>query len=191
MRWTLIFLNVCIAASTAFARLGDTQDQAEERYGLPKKMPSRASTLIDGARELTFEYQGWRIRCALLPASDGKEYVVREQYAKIVSVAIKAGGPLNIRDFECEAVRAGEAGNMTWKRKIIGDLGKDVTTTLSNQFALNLGLSGTIWVRDDGAVARLDLGGSCITLDLPQARKYEAELKAIKENKAKAAVPKF
>ena len=69
-------------------------------------MPLRASTLIDGAKELTFEYQGWRIRCALLPASDGKEYVVREQYSKIVRTALKAGGVLNIRDFECDAVRA-------------------------------------------------------------------------------------
>jgi len=52
-------------------------------------------------------------------------------------------------------------------------------------------VTGTIWVRDDGAVARLDLGGSSMTLDLPQVRKYEAELKAIKEIKARAGVPKF
>ena len=58
----------CLLAATASARLGDTQDAAEARYGFPKKRISTAQTILLGARELTFEFQGWRIQCGLLMA---------------------------------------------------------------------------------------------------------------------------
>lgn len=128
----LLFLgNVC------HARLGDTRDQAEARYGLPKKpMPTGIErVLLEGAAQSTFEFHGWRIRCAFLRATDGREYVVREEYTKIWnSTVMKAGGKPSIADFECAAVLEGEAGTGGWTEKRAGELGKDLTTTLANQF---------------------------------------------------------
>lgn len=194
MTFALIPLIVFATASTAFARLGDTRDQAEAKYGLEKRegVEKFRSSLLEGAKEITFEFEGWRIRCALLLATDGNQYVVREEYTKIWNSAVmKAGGTPTIRDFECEAVLEGERGNLAWRRKLIAAAGNNVSSTIANQLALGTGLAGRIWIRDDGAVAQWTLGGGSIILDLPQALKYDAELKASKEQKARAAVPKF
>lgn len=54
------------------------------------------------------------------------------------------------------------------------------------------GLIGPNWVRKAAsAVAVLSLGGTPFRFELPQAQKYEQELKAIKAQQSKAAVPKF
>lgn len=194
MRPTLL-LSISLGFLTlhsTFARLGETQDQAEARYGLPKseKVAKYGTPLIEGAKELTFEYEGWRIRCALLRATDGKEYIMREEYRKVWnSEVVKKGGIINIRDFERDAVLKGEAGNSQWTKKVLGDLNRNPLQALSNQLVHLSGLAGTVWTRDDGAVARFD--STSLILDLPQARKYEAELKAIKEKKAREKVPKF
>jgi hypothetical protein len=176
--------------SSAFARLGDTQDQAEARYGLPKKLFAFERPLIEGARDLMFHYEGWKIRCALLKATDGREYVVRQEYRKIWNAEVmKKGGVIHVRDFERDAVLKSEASTGTWREKLSGDLSWNPVQALTNQLVHASGLGGKIWLREDGAVARA-LHDS-VMLELPQALKYEAELKAIKEQKARAAVPKF
>jgi len=81
---------------------------------------------------------------------------------------------------------AGEANGGSWKGKKIGDPNRKF---LENQ--AKLFLSGNVWVRADGALAIHALGGTPVTLELPQAAKYEAELKAIKERQSRAAVPRF
>jgi hypothetical protein len=113
-----LVLMVLTLTSPAFARLGDTRDQAEVRYGLRHQpLPRIGGELVEGARELQFDYQGWRIRCALLLASNGKEYVAREEYRKIWhGEVMKNGGVIQIRDLERDAVLAGEAGpQFFWK----------------------------------------------------------------------------
>jgi hypothetical protein len=162
---------------------------AEARYGLPKKRSAAAPTILPGAKELTFEFEGWRIHCALLLATDGKEYIVREEYSKTTKLG--TAGSIFIKDFEREAILKGEAGPGAWTPKTFGDAGKDLLSTLGNQFTHLSGISGKAWVRDDGSIARANFGDVSIVLDLPQARKYEAEMKAIKEQKARDAVPKF
>ena len=81
MKTVLTLACILALCGSVVARLGDTRDAAEARYGLPKseKPPQGGRPLIEGAKELTFEYQGWKIRCALLLATDGKEYIVREE----------------------------------------------------------------------------------------------------------------
>jgi hypothetical protein len=182
-------LGIC---SSGFARLGDTEDQAETRYGLPKKPlpPGIVPILIQGAKELNFEFQGWKIRVALLRASDGKEYVVREEYTKL-QPAIKTSGVF-ITDFEKDAILQAEAGSHSWHQKMIGEITGDPIQTLANQLAQISGISGKIWIRDDGATVR-SIGQMSLNLilELPQAAKYEAELKVIKDREARAAVPSF
>ena len=192
MQLIALVLIFFFTASTSVARLGDTQDRAEARYGLPKKRTPTASTLLPGALELSFEFEGWRIRCALLPANDGKEYVVKEEYSKLWnSTVMKAGGTFKIRDFEREAVLQAEKGTGTWRAKVFTDARDGAPAIVGNQFADSIGIRGKFWVREDGAIAHAPLGDIQIVLELPQARKYESELKAIKEQKARSSVPKF
>lgn len=191
LRFVLFWL---ILGTGCHARLGDTRAQAEARYGLPKKpMPVGIErVLIEGATQSTFEFQGWRIRCAFLRATDNQEYVVREEYTKLWNSAVmKAGGKPSIADFECAAILEGEAGADGWTEKRAGDLGKDLTATLANQFVHVTGLSGKIWLRKDDARACLAPGGSSMLLELPQAVKYEAEMRALRDAQNRAAVPKF
>ncbi|MEP6669772.1 MAG: hypothetical protein ABJF10_11500 [Chthoniobacter sp.] len=178
---------------TCHARLGETLEQAEVRYGLAKKPASTLATLlVEGAKEFTFEMQGWRIRCGLLRATDGRDYIVREEYTKIWnSDVMKAGGSPSIKDFETEAVLKGETSTGTWKQKALAKSGENGLATLSNQLVHSMGILGTVWVRNDGAEARLTLGKASILLELPQAVKYDAEMKAIKEARARSNVPKF
>jgi len=195
IRRLVITFALCFLNQTSVnARLGETQDQAEARYGLPKseKVSRFGAPLIEGAKELTFEYEGWRIRCALLLATDGKGYIVREEYRKIWNGKVcKEGKTPSITEFERDAVLKAEAGTGQWSKRVIDELNHNPLQALTNQIAHISGLTGTVWTRNDGAVARLDFTSRAIVLDLPQARKYEADLKGIKEKKAHENVPKF
>ena len=173
-----------ITTVTAHARLGETREQAEARYGLPKseKPLSYVTPLLEGARELEFHHQGFKIRCALLLATDGKEYIVREEYNRL------EGNPI-IKDFELDAILEGERNGSKWTQKKVGSISTDITKTVQSQFALML--AGKTWIRPDGAVAALGLGGLPIRLELPQAAQHEARLEALKDQHERAAVPKF
>jgi hypothetical protein len=182
MKPHLLFL--LLTAAGAQARLGDTLDQAEERYGLPKseKIPVATKPLLEGAIERTFRFEGWRIRTAFLKASDGNEYIVREQFWK------EKDGPL-LKDFEVKALLEAEANGQVWKAKERGDASANPVKTIQNQLAQNL--EGHTWTRTDRATANLGTVGTHLSLELPQAKKWEADLKAITDAKAKAAVPNF
>jgi hypothetical protein len=167
-----ILLLLLMAASRVFARLGDTADQAISRYGIPKVEQVGRTPLIEGARELLFEDQGWRIRCALLLASNGKEYVVREEFCKIWNAEVmKQGGRIARKTVAAQIDRGpeSESGEAHCKSSPPCRDGK----------------------AEDGATANRQIGGMFFRLELPQAVKYEAELKAIKERYQREAVPKF
>jgi hypothetical protein len=189
MKLALIVLLVGGCWGSAWARLGDTRDEAEARYGLEKRegVNRFQNPLLQGAKEITFEHGGWTIRCALMKATDGKDYIIREEYRKLWNGEVmKAGGTITMRDFERDAVFEAEGGAKTWVKKRTGDIGNDLYSTMINQFIHISGISGSVWVRQDGAIARLDMIGTVITFDLPQAMKYEIEQKAAQEQKTRA-----
>jgi hypothetical protein len=189
MKLALIVLLVCGSWGSARARLGDTRDQAEARYGLEKHEGIKLGQipLLQGAKEITFEYGGWTIRCALMKATDGRDYIIREEYRKLWNAEVmKAGGTITMRDFERDAVFEAEGGAKSWVQTRTGDTGNDLYSTMVNQFIHLSGINGNISVRQDGAIARGDMIGSAITFDLPQAMKYEVEQKAAKEQKTRA-----
>lgn len=87
--------------NAAFAEhpLGATADQFVARYGAPQDSPSldKNFPVLNGAIHHTYEYQGWRIRAAFLPA-DGR--AVRMDYSK----SIKGGVDPKIQDYELQAI---------------------------------------------------------------------------------------
>ncbi len=147
----------------AYGRLTDTEQQLTARYGLPKKLAAASlHPLVEGAKELTFKYQDWRIRCALLTF---------------------------IQDFERDAILEAEGGAGAWKAVTMGPLSANPEKTIQNLFLHTI--SGKHWVRQDGATATVPTGALQLLHELPQARKYEAEYKAIKQERLKSKVPSF
>ena len=178
-----IAMAVIVASVSAHARIGETRDQAERRYGLPKseKPPAYATPLLKGARELEYHYQGYRIRCALLMATDGNEYIVRQDYRRL------KGAP-SLKDFEVSAILEGERNGAQWTAKKNTDRSLGISQA---ERILKQALTGVEMVRPDGAIARVEFGRTGVRLELPQAAQHEARLKAIKEQQERAAVPKF
>ena len=193
IKFALIALLCTAPAGLSWARLGDTRDQAEARYGLEKHegLKQFQTPLLQGAKGITFEFGGWSLRCALLRATDGNDYIVREEYRKIWNTAVyKAGGTLTIRDFERDAVFEAEGGKAWVQKKDRGAVerhpGYSVESfrSLARSYRDRSGSSR-------GAVAHSDIVGTSITFDLPQAIKYEFEWKAAKDQKAREDAAKI
>lgn len=89
-----------------------------------------------------------------------------------------------IRDFERQAVLEAEGGNL-WAEWKSGNPGIELYSPQLNQFTHLAGVTGKIWIRNDRAIARADAVGTMITFDLPQALKYEVELTAANQQKAR------
>jgi hypothetical protein len=183
-----ILITILILTSiNAEARLGETLDQAEARYGLPKleRVPDDFPALLPYSRERTFRYDGWIIRAAFLEATDGREYIVREEYWK------ERHGPF-IKDFEVQAILQAESNGRNWSPEE-ASLHSNNTSgpMLPSTIDLTYPLIGRTWVRADGATATLGVKGAPMVLELPHARKWETELMGIQEAQARAAVPKF
>ncbi len=184
---TLIVVLLLAGASTLNARIGETAIQFVDRYGAPKDTPSskiydKNSPLVEGAIHHVYEYQSWRIRAAFLQL-DGP--AVRMDYSK-------HGPDIVIKDYELQAIMtANTPPGTTWRQIPYNnpDLpGSGLTKFAQSYFAGALGEK--MWQRSDSAILWLR-GKLIVRLELPVAREYEAQLKAEKEQKARASVPQF
>jgi hypothetical protein len=182
-----VFLAFTVAAE---ARLGETPVQCANRYGPPKDTNLTAINdknfpLLEGAIHHTYEYQGWKIRAAFLQV-DGP--AVRMDFQK-TSAAVSG---IAIRDDELQAIMTANTLERTsWKQ--IPYRSPNLPSDALNRFSQAIGGSLTgekMWERTDGAILwrRSNL---IVRLELPAARQHEEQLKRIKEEKARAAVPKF
>ena len=182
-----VFLAVTVAAE---ARLGETSAQCANRYGPPKDTNLTAINdknfpLLEGAIHHTYEYQGWKIRAAFLQV-DGP--AVRMDFQK-TSAAVSG---IAIRDDELQAIMTANTLERTsWKQ--IPYRNPDLPSGALNRFSQAIAGSLTgekMWERTDGAILwrRSNL---IVRLELPAARQHEEQLNRIKEEKARASVPKF
>lgn len=171
----------CVFPVDTHGRLGETLDQSEARYGLEKqnRFPPSTAKLVEESREVVSEYGGYLIRCALLPATDGNSYIVREEYKKVWNGQInKAGGVFQIRDFERNAILEAEGGQ--WHSTTTEDLGAALPSP-SMFPLLRAYATFRIWTRSDGAIALRSFGDGKLLLNLPQAFKYEAGLHGVRD----------
>jgi hypothetical protein len=173
---------------TAHGRLGETAVQYANRYGPPKdtaisKAMDKGSPLIEGAVHHVYEFQGWKIRAAFLQL-DGP--ALRMEYSKILTAGVKP----QIEDYELQAIMTANLGAPGYVWKQIAYKNPDIPSNVFSQAIAGAMMGEKMWQRGDGAI--LWLRSSMIArLELPAAREYEAKLKAAKEQKARASVPKF
>ncbi len=172
-RQTLSFLLafVLLGVAPGWARLGETEEQSQSRYGAPDAglIGANDQPLLSGAKELAYNYQGWRVRVAFLNGS-----AARIEYAKIPD----ASGLKKLTDPEVQAVLEAEKGNFNWREEKprLGNNGLN---------ALKTAFDGHTWERSDHAIAKLKFD---LVLVL-ETREAEAAGKKAGKQPGKAATP--
>ena len=170
-------LILCAATDRASARLGETELQCSLRYGkktmaaLDKSMP-----ILEGGVTETFSYQGWTIRIAFVNG-----IAVREELMK---AKIDPANPY-VKDYELEAILAGESEGGTWS-----DHGRKLEGTHIT-LAYPSVLYGKTFDRTDGAIGMLRPGGMIVRFDAANVKDLQEQWKKEKDQARKAAVPKF
>ncbi len=163
--------------ASSHARLGETEAQSQARYGAPAPELIRddEKPLVAGVKDLAYNFQGWRIRCAFLNGA-----AVRIEYAQIPE-----GGTIKqITDAQAKTILDAESNKLKWrdqKPARTGDIGKDIGAAIAGAIA------GKAWERSDHATAALKTGNIFLVLENPAVATYEKKM-----SKAPGAnVPKF
>lgn len=159
-------------------RLGETEAQSQVRYGAPapELVFPTDKTLLQGAKEITYNFQGWRIRAAYVNGATARiEYVHLPEN----------NAPKLISDEEIRAILDGEKGTFSWKE----DKPKLGSNDLNKLKAL---IEGRKWERSDHAQASLK-ANLFLTLETREVEGYEKKLAKQPKTGAPAGsgVPKF
>jgi len=171
-------LGICLFAATpGWARLGETEAQSKARYGEPVDglIGGTEQPLLAGAKELAYNFQGWRVRVAFVNGT-----AARIEYAKIPD----AGGLKKLTDPEVLAILEAEKGTYSWREEKprLGNAGLNALKTV---------FDGRIWERSDHAMAKFKLG-LVLVLETREAEALEKKMaKEPAKPAAGAGVPKF
>jgi hypothetical protein len=157
----------------AQARLGETEEQSTLRYGPPvagegetRGGPGGKKTLLEGAKEVTYNYQGWKIRVGIIGAG-----TQRIEYSR-------AGESLTEK--QVEAILDAEKGALRWKE--VEEKKNDLRARFPGRGGKDKQRPKE-WSRTDKALAKLTDRDSTIVL--------ETSLVTDKEKKGQTTVPKF
>ena len=172
MKFAAALLSLALATS-AHARLGENEPQSKARYGepVPEMIGGNEKPLMLGAKELAYNFQGWRVRAAFVGGTTH-----RIEYIKIENNQPKA-----MTEEELQAVLEAEAGKYKWRED-------KPRTGYDSLNKLATAVDGRKWERSDHALASLKMN-LVLTLDSKDADKHEK--KAAKATPAPATKPKF
>lgn len=171
----LLLLSTLGIAPTLHARLGETEAQAQARYGMPTPSVIGADEkpVMSGAKEVIYTFEGWRIRAAYV-----NNVTVRIEYVHLP--------PKPLTDEEIKAVlEAEKGGRFSWREE-------KPRTGYKELNALKALFDGRIWERSDHAQAQL----KAKMLLVVETREADALEKKLAKSAGKAgatpvAVPKF
>ena len=166
------------AALPLHARLGETEAQSQQRYGAPapELIGPTDKPLLAGAKEVAYNFQGWRVRAAFVTG-----ITARIEYVHLPENNV----PKPVSEAEIEAVLDGEKGKFVWKEEKpkTGNKGLDALKTM---------FDGRKWERSDHALASLK-ANLLLTLELHEVEAYEKKMAKPPKTggPAPAGVPKF
>ncbi len=176
---SLVFALLAGAALPLHARLGETEAQSLARYGAPtpELIGPKDKPLLEGAHEVAYNFQGWRVRAAFLNGTTARiEYVHLPENDALKPIA----------DAELEAILEGEKGKFSWKEEKPKLGNKDLD-------ALKTMFEGRKWERSDHALATLK-AKLLLTLEVREVEAYEKKLAKQPKSGGKPAatgLPKF
>ena len=126
---------------SATARLGETEAQSRARYGEPRPEYSGPADkpLMPGAKEVTYYFQGWRVRAAFV-----NDATVRVEYVHVPEGAT----PKKIDDADARTILDAEKATYSWREQ-------KPRTGDKNLNALKALFEGRVWERSDHAMAAL------------------------------------
>ena len=171
MRLTCLFLAVVatlsLAVREATARLGETFEQCNQRYGAPSSSTSLFPVLA-GAPNRQYNYQGWRISVAFL-----KGQAAKLRYSKLNSGKIE--------EDEFQAIIKGNAGGGSWSAQ------STQKTIFNNPFGPN-----KIWSHSNGSVAYFENPSrNTVILEAPIVQEFLQAQAAKREQQRKDSIPEF
>ena len=175
-----IFAFACFIAlaAPASARLGETEAQSQARYGAPtpELAAPKDKPLLEGAKEIIYHFEGWRVRAAFL-----NNTTARIEYVHLP----ENGVPRQVTEDEARAILDAEKGSYAWREEKPRTGSKELNS-------LKTALEGRRWERSDHAVATLKLS-LLFVFETREVEAYEKRLgRQAKASPApKANVPKF
>ena len=137
----LVFSAVCFVPSLSCARLGETEAQAQARYGEPAPQYAAPTDkpLLPGAKEVIYFFQGWRIRSAFVGGTTARiEYVHLPEGAGVAPVS----------EAEAKVILDAEKGKYSWREQ-------KPKTGYKELNALKTLFEGRVWERSDHALATI------------------------------------
>jgi hypothetical protein len=135
------FFAILSIAPIASARLGESEAQAQTRYGAPTPELAFPSDkpLLPGAKEVIYNFQGWRVRAAFV-----NDVTVRIEYAHLP----ENNAPKQISEPEVKTILDAEKGKFSWREQ-------KPRTGYQELNALKALFDGRVWERSDHAQAKL------------------------------------
>ena len=174
---TLLFLSSLIFPTIALARLGESIETNQARYGSPmKNIQDKRFPILKNAVNKTYHYQGWQIRVGYI-----NDHAVRMFYAKLP----KSGETQVLKADEIEAVLKAELHGGKWKKLRAATLFSRKNS--GNRFFDHAHLR---WVNTNKCLA-YSTNRMNLYVDAPEAIIWEQALINEKEVQRKENIPKF
>lgn len=177
-KFILCFIFLFIIASSAYARIGETEQECIQRYGKP--VTNKADTafpLLRNAVNRTYEYQGWQIRAAFI-----NNHAVKIAYAKLSTPNQSSV----INKDEINAILLAEKHGGEWKkgRKLLGFTREALANSLAQTGKLR-------WTHSKGLKAHMKTGNMIMIVESPEAEIWEKAIENENEIKQKESIPEF
>jgi len=172
-----LILTVSLLPSVASARLGESIEENQLRYGLPVKDVRNTNTpILKSALNETYHYQGWQIRIGYING-----HAVRLFYGKLP----KPGETQQFKTDEIEAVLRAEAHGGKWKKL-------RAATLLSPKKSGNklFDYAQLRWINTNKCLA-YSTNRMNLYVEAPEATIWEQALINEKEVQRKENIPKF
>ena len=173
----VLILLFTIFPHESLARLGEDEQQNEERYGVPvQNVNDELQPILIKSVNKTYHYQGWKIRIGYL-----NDRAVRLRYTKLPT----SGWSPVLKQDEIAAILKGETHGGNWSKLGGGRLFRKQTGNKNFDQAQNR------WVNSLNFIAYTPMGSMSLFVESPEATVWENALDQHKENKRKEGIPKF
>ena len=178
----LFFFSVCLLVpNNANARLGDTAEVSQQRYGKPIIYPAdKMNPLMKNAREESYSYKGWRIRVAYI-----NDHAVRMLYARESKPDVS---PI-LQDYEIQAILKAEIHDGTWEKLRKKSLVEEAILKTNHPNKMFV-FAQASWRNTNGCIA-YSPNGMTLYIDSPDATKWENTMTNAKAEKRKQDTPDF
>jgi hypothetical protein len=177
----LVALGLLVMPTCATARLGDTVEVAEKRYGKPTNDPAgKFNPLIKNVINEMYKYKGWMIRVAYI-----NDHAVRMLYAR----ELKPGQSPFLQDYEIKAILKAEAHGGAWetlRKKSLLEEAIFKTDHPNKMFVY----AKSSWRNSNGCIA-YSPNGMSLYVESPAAMMWESTMANAKVQKRKQDVPDF